>query len=372
MKNLFIVNTPLQMLTAYIIANTYTCNENNYLFLQNPKGYKEWANSKCLAMISSDDHTWQDIIILTSEQVRNQYKEDGIRSLLNNFKSIINKNGKIDQVYLGNDKPIASQLAVEISGNVSFIRFDEGIGSYITKKRKWQSKAAEWVTIKVLRMLAGLCSDMEYNLGSIGQGKAGTADYLYKPQLLTRYSPDAKEIGREAIKTAMSKITGQLQLTEVLDSEKCLLFLASPLVERKRISLENELAYLEKLRTITLKSGLKMVYKTHHGEDDKKINYYRENLAGVDFFHSVEPIEVIFHALDKLKYVVSYMSSGIIYSDVFAQHSITPISTYKLWKMDNQTVANDFYTQLELLMLKGGVLIPETEQQLEEIILSNL
>lgn len=370
-KNLFIVNTPLQLLTAYIVANAYQQEAANYLFLLNPKGYKTWAESKCLGYMSADNGTWQDICLFTSVQARMEYKENGPWRFLQSFKAMVRRNGPMDRVFLGNDKSIVSQLVVEIAGCTSYLRFDEGIGSYMLQPRRRRSQAAEWLTVKAVRLLAGLRSNMQYNIGSIGQGKAAEGDYLYKPQLLSRYSPQVRKIERQAVWHVMEKLMRQLPDLDAVNLDRGLLFLASPLVERNMMTMEVELAYLEELEAMVRKAGLKMAYKTHHGESPDKINHYRARLQGVEFFCSAEPIEALYYSHDDIRFVVSYMSSGMIYTDVFARHKVTPISTYKLWKTGAR--ANSaVYKQIESVMRQGGVAMPETAQELTDLISGNV
>ena len=41
-KNLFVVNSPLHLMSAFILANSKFVNDDNYLALVHPHGFAKW------------------------------------------------------------------------------------------------------------------------------------------------------------------------------------------------------------------------------------------------------------------------------------------------------------------------------------------
>ena len=46
MKNIFVVNTPFHLLTAFILQKSHFKKYDNYLVLIRPSGYEQWHCSK--------------------------------------------------------------------------------------------------------------------------------------------------------------------------------------------------------------------------------------------------------------------------------------------------------------------------------------
>lgn len=359
MSNLFIVNTPLHLFTAYIIANYYTAGQSNMLALINPKAYSAWENSRCLAKMASDDTTWKSIILGTKDYLRQRVKESGALKVLSEIRKTLNDGEKIDQVYLASDKVIANQILVEMSGNTTYIRFDEGSASYVLQPRRWKTQAAERLGVQFLRLLAGLHSDMKYNFKSIGQGQAGTADYLFKPWMLERPSPKPVAIEREAIMQALDKLTPVMDEYQVLMQEPVILYLGSYQAEFGGVDPAQEIDLLKRLAAFAKTIHCKLLYKPHPGERRDKLKAYQEQLADIEFFHSVEPMEIILYRHGNIRALVTAVSSSaMLYADLFAKQEVRSLSAANLLGWTPKPI--------DFLFKRSGVHTPETFEELQK------
>lgn len=359
MHNLFIVNTPLQLLTAYILANTVESGNKNQLLLVHPNGYDSWGDSYCLTHMSTDSTTWNQIAVF-KRWINRDTKFSAFKSQINQMQETLLRNGEVDRVYLCSDKIIQNQLLVELSGNNSYIRFDEGFGSYFSHDRHLASKIWQYIRIQFFRLLGNMNCDMRYNLGGLGQGKAATADYFYKPHLLERWSPNAIEIQKRDVHTTMAKLTVNMPPYEMLDDGESLLFLGSDFVERDVYSANHEIEILKKLTAMASKKGLNFIYKPHSSEKAAKLEYYQQQIPALKLFYAVEPIEAIYYRQDKVNAVLSFGSSGLLYTDIFAKHKIKSLCVSRIYQVGDQG------TDLERIMAKAGVYIPENIEEIAD------
>ncbi|MBP1763027.1 MAG: hypothetical protein H6Q65_85 [Firmicutes bacterium] len=353
------------MLTAYILANSVTAGMKNQLLLLTPKGYPAWGKSKCLAKMASDPGIWSRITVIDKRYIKQEIKKKGLKNLLDEYRTKLLLEGTIDQVYLANDKMLGNQLAVELVRNTKYIRFDEGSASYFLKKRKWTSKISELVLLKILRCIVGLKSDMVYNFDSIGSAKAGTADYLYKPQLLERFSPDPIAIQKSAITLALQRLTPMMDEYKALEQGEVALYLGNKQVDQKVISAETEIKLLSEIQKMLSKRNMKLLYKPHPAEHADKLEKYSREVPGMQFFETYEPIEIILQKYSTIKYLISFGSSAMLYAEVFSQNQgLVLLSTLHLIGLDE--TALDKYSILKMNMQKSGVKIPATINEMQK------
>lgn len=208
-------------------------------------------------------------------------------------------------------------------------------------------------------MLADLKTNMQYNLSGIGYGKAATADYLFKPHLLERPSLNPIAIKKEYIDSAMAKLTKDMPSS--LISGNAILFLGSDFVELGMFSTQQEIIILKKLSSIAEGFRLYLVYKPHPSETADKLALYKQEVPSMSFLDSFEPIEVIYNKHSNLKFVVSYGSTGLLYSDLFSKSNVKAISLMRLYG------AHNYRKEWEKMLDKAGVLIPEKFEQVELI-----
>lgn len=352
----------MQLMTAYILANSTIKGTHNHLLLLHPNGYELWDRSYCLTHMSMDKSTWHKISVVKRWINRNT-KISVFKTQIDEMRESVLQNGKVDNVYLGSDKIIQNQLIVELSGNTKFHRIDEGWGSYWSHDRHWASKIWQAIRIKYFRALAGLHTNMRYNLNGLGYSKAAETDYLYKSNLLERPTPHAVKIEREDIFNVMEKLTREMPIIPELDTNS-ILFLGSDFVERKVYSAELELNVLTKINDLSQKIGAKLIYKPHTSEEGDKLDFYQKNLP-IKILRVAEPVEVIYYRHENIKSVLSYGSSGLLYADIFSRQ---PVKTAALMKVYGQ---NDHHTVVAKIMKKGGVSIPDTMEELEQLLSSN-
>ena len=360
MNNLFVINTPLQLLTAYIVANSTAEGDTNQLLLLHPNGYELWDESYCLTKMSKDTTTWQTISVVENWMNR-RTKVIQVRREFQYMHDLIAQRGSVDRVYLGSDKRLQNQFIVEMAGNSTYIRLDEGIGSYWDVDRSRVSKLGHSLKIAALRSLGKVKGNMIYNTGGLGHGKAATADYLYKPSLLQRISPQVVEIEHEHIMNVLDKLTADMPPIQELESPDCLLFVGSDFVERKWYSAEEEAALLLQLYHIANHNNLRMVYKPHTSEKKEKLDFYRQQIPGLTVLPLAEPIETLYYRIKNLRYVISYASSGLLFGDCFAKQ---PLQAIGLLKFFPQSPINP---RLGEIMREAGVHIPESLEELSAL-----
>lgn len=362
MKQLFIVNTPLQLLTSYIVANGYNCDSDNHLLLLQPKGYDSWANSECLHNMANDHATWTSISMLRQKGLKLKQLPQ-LRKEIIKLRDELLSHGKFESVYLGSDKTIINQLVVELVGQTVFKRFDEGLSSYVGSGRSQWSLVTEAIVIKIARHLLGLNSSMKYNTGGVGCSEAGIADYLYKPQLLKRFSPNPIAIEHSIILDVLAKLTVGLDANETINSHSVLLFLGGKYVEMGLFKAEQEIRLLKRIINIAAALGKKLLYKPHPAESKRKLAMYEQELPEMQYFHFYEPMEVLYYLNPNLKFILSYASAGLIYTDVFSRHEILPISIHKLYENQERKLVDE--ELLDEMMFKSGVKIPYNMTELE-------
>lgn len=357
MSNLFIVNTPLQLLTAYIIANGLKNKEHNHLMLINSM-HNELLNS-CyyVRKILEDSIVWQQVSLREHWLGRNTRLLDIKKEMRNMKDALFEQVVTIDNVFLGSDKVIQNQILVELSGKSNYIRLEDGVWSYSCKDRHWLSKVWQSQRIMLLRLLGNLKSDMQYNLGGLGHGKAALADYLYKPDLLERSSPQAVAIERDLVLRSLDRLP-EIALSGYPDAvlEDGILFLGSLQVEYGHVTEDSELRILTSILDMCKKSGLKLVYKPHPAESKDKLSRYQELLPGITYCKIKDPIEILYNKLETIKCVMAHSSSGLIFADIFSKNQIKSIALFKLYGAQDNSLHD--------MMIKANVIIPNNLEQL--------
>lgn len=360
MSNLFIVNTPLQLLTAYIIANSLENKRHNHLLFINAKYAELCRSSYYVRQILEDGSAWQQVSLREQWLGRNTRVFDIKKEMRYMRETLFKQVTTIDQVFLGSDKVIQNQILVELSGNINYIRLEDGVWSYSCQDRHWLSKVWHNQRIKFLRLLGGLKSNMKYNLGGLGHGQAALADYLYKPALLERESPQAITIERDLVLQALERLPGVETAGYQNSFEEGILFLGSLQVEFKHVAIEDELNILKSISDICKDLGFSLVYKPHPAESIDKLNQYQQALPGIIFCSIRDPIEILYNKLEHIKSVLAHSSSGLIFADIFSKSQIKAIALFKLYGSKDD--------DLRSMMVKAGVAIPDDIHQLKNTI----
>ncbi len=198
MNNLFVVRTPLQLLSAYIIAQNAGTENYNHLMLLNPRGAAIWHKGYSINKMSNDLAVWNKVTILQHRIARRSQLRK-IKDRLADMRALLTANGPTDMVYLGADREFENQLIVQLAGNSSYARLDDGVWSYASPDRSVLAKIEFVLWAKIVHLLGGIPRTMAYNLRGGGYGKAAVADYLFKPDLLQRFSP--KAVNNENVST---------------------------------------------------------------------------------------------------------------------------------------------------------------------------
>jgi hypothetical protein len=357
MNNLFVASSPLQLLANYIIANSIHEADSNSLVLL---GECKWNDFLSLKKMASDDSTWNNIINYDNWLGRKS-KFSTLKAEISAMQKELRQIAPIDRVFLATDKYPQFQLLVEMTGNSSYIRTEDGIWSYNSPDRHLTSKILQRLRMGLFRKLAGIKPLVKFNYHGTGRGQSASADYLFKPALLERFSPQAVAISRDDVQKAMAKLSRGINLYSNITGDNLLLLLGSTLVERHLTTVEQELALLEKIHLLCARCDMKLVYKPHRAEKADKLHYYQEKLTDIQFLNIADPIEYLYYLHSNLRTVIAHSSSGLLYADLFAQKPIKTVA-----------IANLYGTgQIEALaariLIKSGTFFPKDLTELEAI-----
>lgn len=329
-KNLFIVNTPFHLLTAFILSKGLFQQDENYLALVHPHGYEKWQGSKVMNYISSVDCGYKAVFPLIAWMTRKN-KKQSYREQVNEVKNTIGKIG-IDDVFLGSDIDVQNQLLVGTLGKQEFYRYEDGLYSYYNEDRRRPMSHMLFHKLKIHAMewMAGIKNGPYINTSTASDSKAGIGDYMYKPELLKRDSPQTHEITVEIIRAAMLDIKQHNVFSKAM-KKRSILYLSQPLVEQGKFTLADEFG---RLKSIVENLGKDMVlfYKPHPNDSADKIKFYQKELPQIEFFESVEPVELTFYYEENLQVIISYQSTALMFPDKFTDRKLTSVSLVNFYQ----------------------------------------
>ena len=73
-KNLFVVNSPLHLMSAFILANSKFIDDDNYLALVHPHGFHKWKECAVMSFMSSTEGGFKEIFSLVEKMNPQQVK----------------------------------------------------------------------------------------------------------------------------------------------------------------------------------------------------------------------------------------------------------------------------------------------------------
>lgn len=357
MNNLFIVNTPFHLLTSFILSKGFFPEDNNYLALMHPHGYEKWASNPLMNYISSTQCGYKEIFplihFLSSRNKTVPFKTQ--------VQQVQNSIGKlhIDNVFLGSDIDPQNQLLVASLDINNFNRFEDGLYSYYNENRRRSKLDELFHKLKIwsIKKSAGIKNTKLYiNTSTASDSKSGIADYMYKPELLQRFSPNPIVITKDKINIAINDLKSKKFLQQKINNP-AILYLSQPLVEQKLFSIEEELHCLQSLIKPLNNKG-ELLYKPHPNDSKDKINYFQEKIPQLKIFNSIEPAELLYTIEDNLIAVVSYQSTALMYTDKFSNHVIKAISL-------SDFAQSPMYYKYKEIMQNAGVYFPN---RLDDII----
>ena len=175
-KNLFVVNSPLHLMSAFILANSKFVKDENYLALVHPHGFSKWKECAVMSFMSSTEGGFKEVFSLVEKMNPQQVKY--IKEMM--------KPLQFDEAFVGSDVNVADQLLLSALNMKHFYRLDDGMWSYYNEDRKRPYHKAKFheMQIKLAALTFGIGSDFPINTIALGENKAGLGDYLFMPQLL--------------------------------------------------------------------------------------------------------------------------------------------------------------------------------------------
>lgn len=349
-KNLFIVNTPFHLLTAFILSKGKFLQDENYLALIHPHGYDKWQYSKAMHYMSSVECGYKAVFPLITWMTRKN-KEQSYHEQVDEVKNTIGKLN-INHIFLGSDIDVQNQLLVGALDKREFYRYEDGLYSYYNENRRRPITHMLFHKLKihVIEWMSGIKNGPYINTSTASDSKAGVGDYMYKPELNQRYSPQTFEITSEMIRTAMLDLTEKNVLSSMMEKNS-ILYLSQPLVEQGKFTLEEEFNRLKNI-VENLNEDTVLFYKPHPNDSKDKIKFYQKELPQMKFFESIEPVELSFYIEENLRAVISYQSTALMFPDKFTNRKLTRISLVNFYK-------EPFHPAYVEIMQGAGVQFPK-------------
>lgn len=348
MKNLFIVHTPFNLMTAFILTKSVFANDDNYLAIMHPQSFESWKDVPVLNYMYSKECGYKEVFPLL------RWFRSGQGSYSEQVKDVRDMIGDVsfDKVFLAVDIDIQAQLLLAVLGKTSYYRYDEGMWSYYPggHSRTWLRERFHLCELKAICFMAGIKTDLEFNTAGIGAAKAAAGDYLYRPELLMRKSPKVFEITNEMIRTAVSDLKEKGLLQQQFDKDT-VLYLSQPLVEKGEVREKEELSGL--LSVMHKFDGkAQFLYKPHAIDTQKKIEKYKKAIPSMSVYNSKVPVELLYAAEPKIDTVISYASSGLMFGDKFADKKINMLSLSGLCEKSIDPDARDILQKAGVIFIK--------------------
>ncbi|WP_110954083.1 polysialyltransferase family glycosyltransferase [Anaerosinus massiliensis] len=358
-KNLFIVNTPFHLLTSFILSKGRFQKDENYLALIHPHGYEKWQDSDVMQYMSSINCGYKEVFPLITWMSRKN-KKQSYRKQVNEVKNTIGKI-EIDQIFLGSDIDVQNQLLVGALGKKEFYRYEDGLYSYYNQNRRRPISHMLFHKLKIhaIEWIAGIKNGPDINTSTASASKAGICDYMYKPKLLKRYSPQAYEITSALIQMAMCDLQENTRLDSVM-KKASILYLSQPLVEQGKFTIEEEFGMLRDI-VETLDENQVFYYKSHPNDSPEKIKFYKKELPKMEFFESIEPVEIAFYSEKNLHAVISYQSTALMFTDKFAERKLESISLASFYRDSLHPLYRD-------IMQEAGVKFPKNMEEISSLL----
>lgn len=349
-KNLFIVNTPFHLLTVFILLKGHFYSDENYLALMHPHGYEKWQDSPIMRYMSSTNCGWQQVFPL-GNWLSSRHKTISYKQQVDEVRNTIGKIG-INTIYLGSDIDVQNQLLAGALNIDRFYRYEDGLYSYYNadRRRSLGHRLFHQYKIHILKIMAGITGKVSINTVTAGDNPSGIGDFMYKPELLQRFSPQTYEIERCIIDQAICDLNEQGLLNPLM-KENSFLYLSQPLVEQKKFTIEEEMVILQEILSRVKENGY-LLYKPHPNDSAYKLEYYRRTLPEMAIYNSIDPVESLFAYEENLRAVISYQSSALMFTDKFAKRKIRAISLVNFYKQPLHSA----YIEI---MSKAGVCFPK-------------
>ena len=357
MKNLFVVVTPFHLMTSFILMKSIFADDENYLALLHPHGYDRWQDEKLMNYLASKDAGYKAVYPLI------KWFKTGSGSYAKQADDVKKELGAVgfDQLFLGGDYELQTQMLVAALGKTSFYRIEDGLNSYTNSNpcRPWYHALFHLLKMHIIKMRAGIKSDLKFNTKCFACSEAATRDYMYKPEIMTRKSPCPIAIEKMMVKQAVEDLSAHNLLKPVF-TEDTVIYLSQPLVEQGRLKQETELNAL-RLMLKTIKPGTKFLFKPHPNDKREKIDEYKKALPELTVYDSKVPVEFLYAAEPNLKAIVSYQSSALMFRNIFTDADIKMISLAEIY-------GNSLQKEYFQVMAKAGVVFPTSEAELQDLL----
>ena len=317
MKNLFVINSPLHLMSAFILSNTKFRHDDNYLALVHPHGFAHWQEDPIMDYMSSTKGGFKGIFPLLGRMSKEQAKY-----IKNNIGVI-----GFDNAFVGSDVNIQDQLLMSALNMTTYYRLDDGMWSYYNedRKRPWHKAFFHKLQLEVVAYLYGINSSLKFNTIALGESEAGLGDYLFMPKLLKRKSPQVFEITSAMIEQAMVRLSEAGLLQQELFDYDYVVYLSQPVTENGQTTFEEEKKIIDNLMN-NMDEHTRMIYKPHPNDKAYKLQYIKENFPKVIINDSKIPIEIVLYKEPLIKQLISYQTTTLIIAEKFVGRKMECIS----------------------------------------------
>jgi len=177
-------------------------------------------------------------------------------------------------------------------------------------------------------MLMGINPNFQFNGDVLGEGKSGKGDWLYRPDLLKRFSPNVFKINSSMIDRFKSYLRKNDLLKQEFFEGGFVLYLSQPTVEQGRITIDKEFLVIEKvMERLTINERL--IYKPHPKDKAYKMELLKKKFPDIIIIDSKEPVEIILSKEPLISTVVSYASTTLILANMFSDVDVKCICLLK-------------------------------------------
>ena len=323
-SNLFIVCTPFNLLTVYILSKSIFKDDNNYLAVMHPQSFEQWPKEPVLNYILSKKSGFKELFLLLRwfRTGQGSYKKQ-IENLKDVFGDI-----NFDRIFFAVDLDEQAQLLVAVLGEKKFYRYEDGMASYshLFHSRSKAKSLFHALKFKYVCRTADIKTKLKFNTKDIGASEAVVADYLYRPELLSRKSPQVVTITNQMINMAIADLKQEGLLKQQFDNPT-VLYLSQP-IKRSRKEEKEEIELLSEVIS-SLNENTEFLYKPHARDKIDKVMKYKKAIPGLKIFNSRTPAEILYISEPNLQMVIAHHSSALLYGEKFTGRKIRMVSYAK-------------------------------------------
>lgn len=295
--NLFIVESPFQLLSA-VEANNYYSNEENVLIIKYAPEKSNSKNNEQLRLLKSLIN-WSKIIEIENSS---SFIVANLK-LVFQIKEIQKKFTYIDKIFIGEYRSWFMRQYFNILDPISCFALDDG--NMTVELQKSYIPTGKYYEIKTWKSFV---KRFFYKLILLFFKSKQVKNRL-DINLFTCFDLNPYSKKQTLIKHSFEYLKKQNKSKEVL--KNVVYFFGGNLSESGVISEENEIQELIEVQKYYVERNIRLVYLPHRRESSKKLDYIANEL-NIELRYSTYPAEIEFITMDALpQYLASFMSTAL-------------------------------------------------------------